>query len=329
MASSDVAAATAAYDVLRTYFPHAAGALDTDYANFLAGVPNGVGRVHGLRVGHDAANALIASRVGDGRDATVPPPEPRTDGATWVPTGSGDFQVPWLGFVRPLLLDSATQFPLDGPDALTSAAYAADFDEVKAMGGDATTGSDRDTLQTETARFFSDHPVRQYQDAMRLRAQEHAMDILATARMFASANSSGADALIACWRGKYDFNFWRPITAIRQAATDGNDATTPNDTWTPLLTTPPYPDYPSGHGCFSSSVARALEHQFGAGNLDLAITSNVTGTTRDYDDEQAWLDDVVNARIWLGIHFRDAMDDARTLGRQVADHDAASFDPAG
>ena len=325
-ASSDVAAATAAYDVLRHFFPASANALRSDYDAWLARVPGGVGRVHGLRVGHDAAAALIASREGDGRNATVPLPD-RSDAepGEWVPTSPGvEFQAPWLGFTRPVLIDSATQFTVDGPDALTSAAYAADFDEVRRMG--AATGSERSPDDTATARFFSDNPPRQYQDAMRDRSVRHGQDIVATARMFAAANAAGADALITCWRVKYDANYWRPVTAIRQAADDGNPATTADPGWQPLLGgTPPYPDYTSGHACISAGVARALENLFGTGAVDMDIRNAASGVVRRYDTEQAWLDEVVDARIWLGIHFRDAMDDGRSIGRQVADHVVAGW----
>lgn len=324
-ASSDVAAATAAYEVLRHFFPASADALQSDYDGWLTGVPEGVGRVHGLRVGHAAAAAFIASRQGDGRDAPIDLPDRDQAGpGEWVPTSGVEFQAPWLGFTRPVLVDSATQFTVDGPDAVTSPAYAADFEEVRRMG--AAAGSDRSPADEATARFFSDNPPRQYQDAMRERSARHGQDIVATARMFAAANVAGADALITCWRVKYDANFWRPVTAIHQAGDDGNPATTADPGWQPLLgSSPPYPEYPSGHACISAGVARALENLFGKGAVDMDIRNAASGTVRHYDTEQAWLDEVVDARIWLGIHFRDAMDDGRSIGRQVADSVVAGW----
>jgi hypothetical protein len=318
-AASDVAAATAAYELLVHFFPASRAALDADYAAFLAGVPDDERRAHGQQVGHEAAATLAATRVGDGRDApiTVPrPPDPPA--GMWVPTGNGEFLAAWLGATRPVLIESSTQFADDGPDALTSEEYAADLAEVKAMG--AATGSARSEADTEVALFWSDNPPRQYQDAMRDRAVRHGMDIVETARMFAATNAAGADALITCWQGKLDTNFWRPVTAIQQADRDGNPATVADPAWASLRPAPPYPEWPSGHGCVSSAVAETLEELFGRGEVDLDVRSEVTGTTRHYDSEEAWLDDVVNARIWLGIHFRDAMDDARDIGNQVADH---------
>ena len=322
-ASSDVAAATAAYEVLAYFFPGSAEPGDLmprDYDAFLAGVPDGVGRVHGLRVGRDAAAALIASRTGDGREdasRTLQRPTPAPAG-TWVPTVPGvEFLAPWLGFTRPLLIESATQFTVDGPDALTSPEYTADFDEVKLMGR--ATLSGRTGPQEQTALFWSDNPPRQYQDALRDRSLRRGMDIVSTARMFAAVNAAGTDALITCFRIKYDENFWRPFTAIREAASDGNPDTAADPLWTSLRQPPPYPDYVSGHACFSGAVARALENLFGAGDVDVFVASNVTGTVQHFDREQEWLDQVVDARIWLGFHFRDAMDDARSVSHEVAD----------
>jgi hypothetical protein len=317
-AASDVAAATAARDVLVHWFPASRAALDAEHAAWLGTVPDTAERQHGLQVGQDAAAALIASRVDDGRDAPITLDRPAEPPAgMWVPTGTGEMQAPWLGFTEPLVIDSAEEFATDGPDPLGSQEYAADFAEVAAMGS--ATSADRTAEQTDLALFWSDNPVRQYQDALRERAARHPMDIADTARLFAAVNTAGADTQITCWRVKYDTAFWRPVTAIQQADRDGNDTTTADPAWTSLRPAPPYPDNPSGHGCVSSAVAETLEELFGRGQLDMEIHSAVTNTTRVYDDAEAWLDDVTNARIWLGYHFRDAMDDAREIGTGVAD----------
>jgi len=317
-AASDVAAATAAAEVLAHFFPASTDALRADYDTWLAGVPDDEGRREGVRVGQEAAAELIESRVGDGRDAPITLARPADPAAgTWVPTGTGEMTAPWLGFTEPLVIDSPTKFGTDGPDPLDSAEYAADLAEVAAMGA-ATSGS-RSAEQTDLALFWSDNPPRQYQDAMRDRAVRHGMDIGESAQMFAAANAAAADALITCWRVKYETAFWRPVTAIQEADRDGNPATSPDPAWTSLRPAPPYPENPSGHACLSSAVAQSLEELFGSGDLDLDVRSEVTGATRHYDTEEAWLDDVVNARIWLGIHLRDAMDDGRQIGRDVAD----------
>ena len=326
-AASDVAAATAARDVLVHWFPASRAALDAEHAAWLGTVPESAERQNGLQVGQDAAAALIAARADDGRDAPITldrPAEPPV--GMWVPTGNGEMVSPWLGFTEPLVVDSPEEFATDGPDPLDSQEYAADFAEVAAMGS--ATSADRTAEQTDLALFYSDNAVRQYQDALRERAARHPMDLVDTARLFAAVNSAGADAALTCWRVKYDTAFWRPVTAIQQADRDGNDATTADPAWTSLRPAPPYPDNPSGHGCLSSAVAGTLEELFGRGQLDMEIRSAVTNTTRVYDDAEVWLDDVTNARIWLGYHFRDAMDDGREIGTGVADAVADEFGPA-
>jgi hypothetical protein len=328
-ASSDVAAATAAHDVLASFFPASAGALHTEYSAWLSGVPQGEARERGLRAGQEAAANLIASRTNDGRDAAVTLRRDANPAAgIWVPTASGEWTTAWLGFTKPILIHSTRRFAPEGPDPLGSPEYAADFNEAKLMG--AATGSGRSAADTATALFWFDNPPRQYQDAMRDRAVRHEMDIVESARMFAAANAAAADTTITCWRAKYDFNFWRPETAIHQADRDGNPATAPDPAWTSFRPSPPYPEYPSGHGCVSSAIAQALENLFGEGQVDLVIHSltpelaptpalTEPARTRIYNSEDTWLDDVTDARIFLGIHFRDALDDARAVGRAVAD----------
>ena len=325
-ASSDVAAVTAAYDVLRHYFPGSAAALAADHRAFLDSRPNGVGKVHGLRVGRDAAAALLDTRDDSelGAPITLPRPADPPPGL-WVPTGSGEMQAPWLAFVTPIVLEPGADLGIDGPDPIDSAAYAVDFEEARTMG--AATGSLRTPEQTETGLFFTDHPPRQYQDAMRERAARHDLDIVESARMMAAANVAGADALVACWAAKYEANYWRPVTAIHRADEDGNPSTTADPAWVSLRPSPPYPEYPSGHACLSGGVAGALEALYGAGGVDTVVESLVTGTSRHYDSEDAWLNDVVDGRIYLGFHFRDGMEDGRQIGAETVDRVVGAFLP--
>jgi hypothetical protein len=221
-----------------------------------------------------------------------------------------------MGFVRPLVLSSQTQIPLHGPDALTSRRYARDFKEVHDFGS--ATGSVRTPGQTETALFWSDNTPVQYQAGVRDLVQRHGLDIVRSARTFAILNAAGADSAISCWRAKYDFAYWRPITAIHEAAADANPATVADPAWTPLIDTPPYPEYPSGHACLSGSYARGLSALFGARHIDLNVSSAVTKTTRHHETAQQLNEDTMNARIWLGLHFRRAMTDGNGLGQGVA-----------
>jgi len=328
-ASPEVAAATAAYRVLSHYFPASADNLAADYAASLADIPNGVGMVHGKRVGEAAAAAIIALRQNDGRGAAVTldvDPEP----GVWRPTDalSTPMAVPWLGFVKPLVLESPTQFSLSGPDDISTAEYAQDFEEVKAYGADE--GSSRSDRQTETALFWTDNSVLQYQAAMRDQVTTRGLSILDSSRAFALLGTATADSLIACWRAKYDYAFWRPITAIRLADTDGNDATEVDEDWTPLTATPPYPDYTSGHACVSGAASDTFSYLFGANTLDLDVSSAITGTTRHFNRADALDRQTMNARIWLGIHFRKAMTDGNQLAHDVSDWSLTHyFQPTG
>jgi hypothetical protein len=320
-ASSEAAAATAAYRVLKYYFPTSARKLATDYAESLAGIRDGAAKVRGKQVGSAAAESLIRSRRDDGRNADVlltvtPAPgvwRPTPDG----PTPNAPMLVPWLGFVRPLALHSPTQFRLPGPDSIKSKAYARDFAEVKAKG--AKDGSTRTPAQTATALFWTANAVLQYQMALRDQVTRRGWDIVQSARAFALLGTSTADALIACWRAKYDYAYWRPITAIRLADTDGNRRTQSDPTWTPLAPTPPYPDYVSGHASATGAATGVFSYLFGARSLDLDIASLVTTTPARHYTRAAALDaETMNARIWLGLHFRRAMIDANGLGHRAA-----------
>ncbi len=327
-ASPEVAAATAAHRVLAHYFPASAAKLDADYAAFLAGLAGRAGLEQGRRVGEAAAAALIRRRLDDGRGAAVTLDVAPAPGV-WRPTPDAfaPMVVPWLGFVRPLALRSATRLRLPGPDPLRSRAYARDFAEVRAYG--ARDGSARTPAQTQTALFWNANPVLQYQEALRDQVSRRGLDIAASARAFALLGTSTADALIACWRGKYDTASWRPVTAIREADTDGNRFTTADPAWTPLVPTPAYPEYLSGHACATGAASGTFRHLFGAGPLDLTVSSPVTGTTRHYRTTRALDEETMDARIWLGIHFRKAMTDGNRLGHRVARETARHFGPGG
>jgi hypothetical protein len=293
--------------VLAHYYPASAGNLATDLAATLATVPDGHDQVAGQRAGAASAARIIQNREGDGRNAPITlnvPPAP----GVWRPTppALAPMAVPWLGFVRPLTLRSPARPALSGPDPITSRAYRRDLAEVRAYG--AATGSPRTPQQTETALFFSDNVNLQYQTALRDQVTRRGYDAVRAARAFALLNTSVADALIRCWRAKYDEPYWRPVTAIREDARD------PDPGWTPLLPTPPYPEYPSGHACLTGAAAGTFAHLFGARSIDLDLSSAATSTTRHYATAEALRIEAVNARIWLGFHFRKAMTDGSYIG---------------
>jgi len=329
-ASSEAAAAAAAHRVMVTYSPARKDVLDAHYADSLEAVPDGRSKTRGIEYGEDAAAALIARRVGDGRNGDVRwnPAEPTAPGV-WQPTTPSEapFSVPWLGYVRPLLIRTGDQFDPGPPPALTSTRYAHDFNEVKDYGAIGSTG--RTSAMTASARFFSGNPVVQFTTALRDQAAKRGMDIAESARMFAAVHTSVADASIAIWWTKHHYGFWRPLTAIQDAGTDGNDATTADPSWRPAIEgmpvplpsreTPPYPEYVSGYNGAMGAFTQALRDVLGTRHLDLVLTSTASpGEVRTYDLGQDARQQVIDARVWLGLHFRFADTAAATMGQQVA-----------
>jgi hypothetical protein len=309
----------AAYKVLVTYVPSAQASLDAAYAASLAKLPDGEAKDRGIAFGTRAADHLIRLRVGDGRNAPILFNQEPAPGV-WRPTPPGMLPMsdPWMGFVRPLLVRSATQFAPPPPPALTSARYTRDFNEVKALGSLNSTA--RTPAQTATAQFFSGNALIQFNTALRDQLTVRHLDIVDAARMFAAIDMSLGDAEISVWYAKYVHGYWRPITAINLAGTDRNPATVADPTWVPLLTTPPYPEYPSGYNVVSSTVTHGLEDLFQTRHLRLTLISTaVPGAVRQYDSGRALRRDVVDARVWLGIHFRFADTASRDMGRRLTD----------
>lgn len=317
--SATAAAATAAHDVLATYFPTSSTALDADLTTTLAAVPDGPAQAKGIRIGRAAAAAVIADREDDGRnDASIIYSRPPAIGV-WQPPAGGAMLAPWLGFVDFLTLTD--RVPVDGPDALDSAEYTADYTEVRRMG---STGSTmRSQEQTDLARFFNVNVVVLYREALWRHLDEHPLSLDRTARLMARLDAATADTLIQCWRAKYDEGFWRPFQAIAGAEFDGNPDTAPEANWTALLPNPPYPDYNSGHGSITSAFAEVVRREFGEDTP--LVLRNALGE-RSYSTLSALEHDALNSRIWGGLHFRDAMDDAYHTGHETARQVISSID---
>jgi len=217
--------------------------------------------------------------------------------------------------------------PLRPPNPLTSGEYAEDFNEVKQLGALGSTTRTAD--QTEAAIFWQDHGPALWNRVFRTLSASRGLGIADTARLFASANLASADGAIGCWESKYHWKFWRPITAIREADTDGNPATEADPAWTPLfdpatpqfgtpLVTPGFPEHPSGHGCISGAIVHTLQDFFGTDKIAFSAFSNRTRTTRSYDRFSDALKEVIDARVWGGIHFRRTGRRARQEGRPLA-----------
>ena len=317
--SITAAVAQAAHDVLAEYFTSAVSEanLAADLEAALAVVPDGPREAKGVRIGRAAAAEMIASRVGDGRnDPSIVYSKPPAIGI-WQPAPGAAMQVPWLGFVKPLVIGK--RLPVDGPDALTSTEYAADYNEVKMVGSVNSTA--RTPEQTSIATFFASNALPTYSDALCTYLAGHPMSARQTALLFARINASAADSIIQTFRLKYDVGFWRPFQAIALAAEDGNPATELEAGWAPLIPNPSYSDYTSGHAGLSGPFFATVRVTLGDNVPLVLVWRNPDGTvkeTRSYDTIGAIQYDALNARIWGGLHFRDAMEDGYDLGYRTA-----------
>jgi hypothetical protein len=318
--SQDAAAATAAYRVLLAIVPGQQPTLGPLYDASLASIPAGEAKQGGIAVGENAAAAMLAARTGDGRFGSYRFPAPATPQDPW-PAGQWRPVLPsfvndpaaWVKDVRPFLIRDPARYASDGPDALTGKDYAREFNEVKTIGSLASTTRTAD--QTDQARFWAEGPQIWTRAARQL-----ALDRLSqsdSARMFAMLYTTGADALISTWVDKARWLFWRPITAIREADRDGNPATAAQADWAPLINTPPYPDQPSGLSAVSAAMGEALTNVFGY-HVRFSVTSLSSNTKRSYRSFVQAADEVVDARVYSGIHFRKADDDGAAIGRTVA-----------
>jgi hypothetical protein len=323
-ASPEAAAAAAAHGVLSSYFPSSKKArLDPALAKSLAGIPDGPSKQQGIQYGERSAERIIELRKDDGRSAPLTFDAPLGDGV-WRPTppANAPFLAPWLSKLRPLTLTSPSQFRPAAPPPLTSATYTKEFNEVKMLGSKAD--SLRTPAQTETALFFTDIAIGPLQASLRDLAARHKMDISDSARLFAAVDMSIADGAILTWDSKFHFGLWRPITAIRLAADDGNPDTEAAPAWDSLIPAPPYPDYTSGLTTAVGALCRSLTRLLGSNDIDLNITSEAAGKpgaplTRHYGSATDLNRDAVDARVWSGIHFRTADVRGSAMGAQVAD----------
>jgi hypothetical protein len=326
-ASRRAAAVQAAYASLVRLFPGQAAALDQKRTISLLGISSGRAAEHsqsierGLEWGQRVADAIWEWRSTDGF-ANMPPPflggfAP----GVWRPTppSFATGLAPQLALVTPWAIASPSQFRPAGPPSLTSDRYTADFNETKTMGS--IWSSSRTEDQTRYALFWqSASPVDLWDPVATSLSFEHHLNLSENARLLALLNIALADAVIGCWDAKYTYVFWRPITAIQLAGTDGNPATTPDLSWTPLIPTPPFPEYPAGHACVSGAAARILSTYFGE-NSHFSVASDVIKeTVRHFSSFSAALEEVRNARVFGGIHFRTACEDGQTLGTAVADY---------
>jgi hypothetical protein len=315
--SVTAAVASAAHAVLLARYPDQQASLDAALDRSLAQVPDGPAEAGGVEVGTGVAAALLALRAGEHPDDPATS-TPGSGPGVWVPTPpsfSPPLEPGWAR-VTPYLLRSGSRFRPPPPPALTSARYARDFEETKAVGEDDS--STRTPEQTDTARFWNATGAKMWNQAAQQLVLAHGFGPTRAARAFALLNLAGADAAIATWDAKFTYNWWRPVTAIRAADTDGNPATAPDPDWTPLLVTPPHPEYVSAASTIAGASEVVLDEVFGHRPGTFTLTSpGLPGVERSYRSFAAVADENVDARVWSGIHWRTSDHVGQAVGRRI------------
>ena len=321
-ASADAAVATAARNVLVARVPGQAAAVQLAYDMYMAAIATGAAKDDGVAAGAAAAAGTLAARANDRFDDVVPYVQPTPGPGVFEPIAATPVVDTKLGRVQPFTYNSQSEYRPGPPIDLTSKRYALDLAEVQSIGR-AGVNPLRSDFQTETARFFQDQTYVQYSRGVRGIANSQGLDLRESARLLAYVWVSAADTMIACWEAKFVYYFWRPNHAIARADTDGNRYTEPEAGWSPLITGN-HPEYPSGHGCVTSAVTESLFRYFGTKHVPVTLTSTTTGTTRTYGKLDELQEDVENARVWGGLHFRTTMTDtykhfpriAKDVGKQ-------------
>jgi hypothetical protein len=315
-ASPEAAAIAAAHHTLRNLFPGSATLLDERYVNSLAA--NGLSPLDpGIEYGRAAAAAILSLRANDhASEAQFNYDAPRAgEPGVWVRLNNAPALLPGFGNVTPFVLRSGSQFRPEAPPALDSEQYAKDYNEIKDIG--IATGSSRSAEQSQIATFWRASPTAIWNPVLTQVVMTRNLDLSAKARVFALFYMAAGDASIACWEAKYFYNFWRPQPAIRSGDLDGNDLTVGNATWLPFVATPPHPEYPSGHTANSSAMAKILVAEFGD-NPGVPIAVTLSGITRSWNTFSEALDEVIDARVYSGIHFRNSDTVGARMGRQIA-----------
>jgi hypothetical protein len=312
--SKEAAAAVAAGMMLASLFPKDAEELNSWIAAYLANIPQGSARSGGIQLGREVAARTVADREGDGADA----PDayrPRTKPGVYVPTPITASSM-WPK-VRLFAMASPSQFRPQPPLSLESQEWAADYNEVKALGGKES--KQRTPRQTEDANFWLITGPVSYYPILRQLVSSKKMDVVDSARFMALASTAIADTFIAVFDAKYHYEFWRPITAIRNGDMDNNPATEHDATWQPIDNTPMHPEYPCAHCISSAAVASVIEAVLGSANIPEVTMTSATapGVTHHWTNVWAYADEVSLARIYAGFHFRFSTRIGQEMGRQI------------
>ena len=327
-ASVQATVAAAARTTLDYYLPDEQPKVDAEYSTYIATLSGDV--ADGVALGEASAHDLIAFRAGDGLNAATPSYGgigPILPGQWQLQPGQA-VQTPWLATMRPFLLEQASQFRVGPPPALRSEQYAKDLNETKAYG--ALNSSVRTPEQTAIAYFWVGNNINQYNQTMQNVVTQHNLDLVDAAHLLAMGEIVTTDAGIACFDSKFFYQLWRPITAIRNADKDGNPDTTADPSWQSLLGVPGHPEYPSQHGCFTAAFTDALAAALNTNHLDVTMPggengSSVLTTTQHFDTVADIQNQVVDARVWLGFHFRNSVKRGEELGNNVAAWELGRF----
>ena len=315
-ASSEAAVSAAAYGVLKALFPNRSALYQAKYDTALAAVPDGDAKAQGIALGTEVANAIVADRANDGRATVLPAFVPGTEPGQFRGVNPIGRTSP---YVRPFSIRSASQFHAPGPLALDSAAYAADVNETRDLGGAASTT--RTLEQTEAARFNTEPPPRFWTRNLHQFATSQST-LAENARLMAMLYVTIADLTIGCFESKYRYLYWRPTSAITLADTDGNAATTADPAWTPVVPTPNHPEYPAAHACTFGGVGEALRGFYRTSRLKFSFDTTVAGISPGgMTHAYVSIEDMNReglARIWGGMHFRTSVEHGRTLGEKTA-----------
>jgi hypothetical protein len=320
-ASIDAAVAAANRAMLSRLVPSQQAAIDKSYGAALAAIADGPAKAAGIAVGEQAAAAVLAWRADDNAGA----PEryrPATTAGIYVPTAIP--AVPQWPQRKPWVMTSCDQFRPGPPPALTSEVWARDYNEIKAVG--AKNSTTRTPAQTETARFWEANGPVIYYPVVRSVANMPGREVTQNARLLALTAAAIDDALIAVFDAKYYYNFWRPVTAIRNGDIDGNDATERDPGWLPLVDAPMHPEYPCAHCIVSGAVAGVLVAEIGTGSTPTLTTTSPTapGVVHSWTSVDEFLVEVANGRIWEGVHYRNSAEVGTAMGKKIGALTAAN-----
>jgi hypothetical protein len=322
-ASVQAAVAAASQTVLDHYLPDQAATVDAEYNAYLATLIGDV--TDGVALGQAAAADIISLRTGDGLNNPNVPSYGQNGPilpGQWQLLPGQKVQTPWLATMRPFLLQEPNQFRAPPPPALTSHQYARDLNETEAYG--ALNSTVRTQQQTAIAYFWVGNNINQYNVTMQNVVNQHQLDLVDAAHLLAIGNIVTTDAGIACFDSKFFYQAWRPTGAIQNADKDNNPETTADPTWQPLLGLPGHPEYPSQHGCFTAAFVDTVAAALHTEHIDVTMPggqggSSVLTTTQHFNTVHDVLDQVVDARVWLGFHFRNSVIQGEKVGNNVAD----------